>query len=144
MRTTSDHEHGLLRERRPARRIYLALLGLLLFGVASCSHNKRAASTVARRASVDFGCPEHQLTLTVLDTQGARGLASQIGAEGCGEKGVYIYLASTDTWISSTQVTPEMQRAEAEHEAQREAEDDAALQAPSIDADSNYQRGVPE
>jgi hypothetical protein len=42
---------------------------------------------------------QNELTLTVLDTEGARDLASQIAVEGCGKKAVYVYYPDTNTWI---------------------------------------------
>jgi hypothetical protein len=39
------------------------------------------------------------LTLTVLDTEGARKMASQLGVHGCGKKAVYAYYPDSDTWL---------------------------------------------
>lgn len=119
------------------------LVGLAAILCASCGHNKHATKTVTTRASFDFDCPPEDLKLTVLDTEGARNLSSQIGVEGCGKKGVYVYLASTDTWISNAGVTPEMAQQEAEFKEEQEKANDAALQPP-VDVQSNYQRGVEE
>jgi hypothetical protein len=110
---------------------------------ASCGHNKRATQTVTTRAAFDFDCPPEKLKLTVLDTEGARNLSSQIGVEGCGKKGVYVYLASTDTWISDSGVTAEMARQEAEFQKERQQTNDAALQPP-VDTQTTYQRGIDE
>lgn len=119
------------------------LVGLAAILCASCGHNKRATKTVTTRAAFDFDCPPEDLKLTVLDTEGARNLSSQIGVEGCGKKGVYVYLASTDTWISNAGVTPEMAQQEAEFKEQRNEANEAALEPP-IDTQSTYQRGVDE
>lgn len=47
----------------------------------------------------DFSCPENELTLRVVDTEGPRKMASQIAVYGCGQKAVYVYFPDTDTWI---------------------------------------------
>ena len=72
---------------------------------ASCGHNKRATKTVTSAAAFELDCPEEELTLTVLSADGPRELAKQIGVEGCGQRRVYVYFASTDTWIASSAVT---------------------------------------
>ena len=118
------------------------LVGLVLALCASCGHNKHATKTVTTRAAFDFDCPPEELKLTVLDTEGARNLSSQIGVEGCGKRGVYVYLASTDTWISNTTITPEMAQQEAEFKEEQRKANDAALQESPIDSQSTYQRGM--
>jgi len=49
---------------------------------------------------------QSELTLTVLDTEGVRDMASQIAVEGCGKKAVYVYYPDTDTWILDGAVAP--------------------------------------
>jgi hypothetical protein len=80
-------------------RTTLILVTLALLSMTACKHNSRARTTVQQRAAFDFPCPQSELTLTVLDTEGARDLASQIAVEGCGKKAVYVYIPDTNTWI---------------------------------------------
>ena len=54
----------------------------------------------------DFSCSETELNLTVIDTEGARNMASQIGVHGCGQKAVYAYYPDSDTWLLDGAVTP--------------------------------------
>ena len=77
----------------------LAIAVLLVIAGTACKHNKRANTTVTHRAAFDFPCEHGQLTLTVLDTEGARHMASQIGVHGCGKKAVYAYYPDSDTWL---------------------------------------------
>ena len=79
--------------------VRLALVAALLVFTAACKHNKHANTTVQNRAMFDFACPKDQLTLRVADVQGARKLATQIAAYGCGKKAVYVYAPNTNTWI---------------------------------------------
>lgn len=120
----------------------LTLLALIV--CASCSHNNRATKTVTTRAAFDFDCAPEQLQLTVLDTEGVRNLSSQIGVEGCGRKGVYVYFASTDTWISNSGITPEMAQREAEFKDEQRKSSDKALTESPVDTESTYQRGIVE
>ncbi|KPK12973.1 MAG: hypothetical protein AMJ62_15590 [Myxococcales bacterium SG8_38] len=78
---------------------------LSVWGVA-CKHNSRAQTTVRQRAAFDFACAPERLALTVLDTEGARDMASQIAVRGCGKKAVYIYYPDTSTWILDGVVVP--------------------------------------
>ena len=87
-------------------RTILILVTLALLSMTACKHNNRARTTVQQRAAFDFPCPQNELTLTVLDTEGARDLASQIAVEGCGKKAVYIYYPDTNTWILDGVVAP--------------------------------------
>ena len=119
----------------------LLLVGLAAVLCSSCGHNKRATKTVTTRAAFDFDCPPGDLELTVLDTEGARNLSSQIGVVGCGQRGVYVYLASTDTWVSDTGITPEMARREAAFKEEQKEANEAALKPP-VDTRSTYQRGA--
>jgi hypothetical protein len=80
-------------------RTIVCLLGLLLLSSTACKHNTRAQTTVRQRAAFDFACSPRELTLTVLDAEGARDMASQISVQGCGKKAVYVYYPDTDTWI---------------------------------------------
>ena len=77
----------------------LGLVALLVVVGAACKHNKHATTTVRNRAMFDFPCAKDELTLKVGDVQGARKMATQIAAYGCGKKAVYIYVPNTDTWI---------------------------------------------
>ena len=79
--------------------IRLAIAALLVIAGTACKHNKRANTTVGHRAAFDFPCEQSALTLTVLDTEGARHMASQIGVYGCGKKAVYAYYPNSDTWL---------------------------------------------
>jgi hypothetical protein len=87
-------------------RTRLILLALLLVAATACKHNERARTTVRQRAAFDFPCPESALTLRVLDTEGARDLASQIAVQGCGQKAVYVYYPDTNTWFLDGVVAP--------------------------------------
>jgi hypothetical protein len=84
----------------------LILVALLLATGAACKHNQRARTTVRQRAAFDFPCSESQLTLKVVDTEGARDMASQIAVQGCGKKAVYMYYPDTGTWILDGAVSP--------------------------------------
>jgi hypothetical protein len=86
--------------------VRLALVALLVTAGTACKHNKRANTTVTHRAAFDFPCDQSQLTLTVLDTEGARKMASQIGVHGCGKKAVYAYYPDSDTWLLDGVVSP--------------------------------------
>ncbi len=78
-------------------RFIVAVL-LVTTGVA-CKHNKRANTTVRNRAMFDFPCPKNELTLRVVDVEGARKMATQIAAYGCGKKAVYAYAPRANTWL---------------------------------------------
>lgn len=84
----------------------LAVVTLLLVAAVACKHNKRANTTVARRAAFDLSCPKEELNLNVVDTEGARKMASQIAVQGCGQKAVYAYYPDSDTWLIDGLVTP--------------------------------------
>jgi hypothetical protein len=84
----------------------LALVTLLLVAAVACKHNKRANTTVVRRAAFDLSCPQEELKLNVVDTEGARKMASQIAVQGCGQKAVYAYYPDSDTWLIDGVVTP--------------------------------------
>ena len=77
----------------------LLLVTLLVSTGIACKHNKHATTTVRNRAMFDFPCPKDELTLRVADVQGARKLATQIAAYGCGKKAVYVYVPETHTWV---------------------------------------------
>jgi len=85
---------------------WLALVTLLSIGAVACKHNKKASTTVARRAAFDFSCPKEELKLNVVDTEGARKMASQIAVQGCEQKAVYAYYPDSDTWLLDGAVTP--------------------------------------
>jgi hypothetical protein len=84
----------------------LVLVALLVTAGAACKHNKRANTTVAHRAAFDFPCEQGQLTLTVLDTEGVRKMASQVGVHGCSKKAVYAYYPDSDTWLLDGPISP--------------------------------------
>ena len=85
--------------------IRLILAAALVFAATACKHNKRATTTVTRRAAFDLGCPKEELKLNVVDTEGARKMASQIAVRGCDQKAVYVYYPDSDTWIIDGAVT---------------------------------------
>ena len=84
----------------------LALAALLVIAGTACKHNKKATTTVTRRAGFDLACPKEELKLNVVDTEGARKMASQIAVRGCEQKAVYVYYPDSDTWIIDGIVTP--------------------------------------
>jgi len=108
----------------------------------ACGHDKRAMKTVTSRASFDLSCPQDELELTVLATSGARKLASQIGVTGCGNKAVYVYFASTDSWIADSAITPAMTKREEAYKAQKAREDQVAEEERRFEEQQSYQRGV--
>jgi hypothetical protein len=67
--------------------------------------NKQANTTVRERAAFDLLCNPDELELGIIDTEGARKLASQIAVYGCDKKAVYIYYPDADTWIIDGAVT---------------------------------------
>lgn len=85
---------------------WLAFVALLLVAAVACKHNKKANTTVTRRAGFDLECPKEELQLNVVDTEGARKMASQIAVRGCGKKAVYAYFPDSDTWLIDGAVTP--------------------------------------
>jgi hypothetical protein len=85
--------------------IRLILAAALVLAATACKHNKRATTTVTRRAAFDLGCPKEELKLNVVDTEGARKMASQIAVRGCEQKAVYMYYPDSDTWIIDGAVT---------------------------------------
>jgi len=84
----------------------LVVVALLLTAATACKHNKHASTTVRHRAMFDMSCPEEELKLTVIDTEGARNLASQIAVRGCDQKAVYVYYPDSNTWLIDGVVTP--------------------------------------
>ncbi|MGB5349964.1 MAG: hypothetical protein WBN10_10210 [Polyangiales bacterium] len=86
--------------------IRLALAALLVTAGTACKHNKKATTTVTRRAGFDLACPTEELKLNVVDTEGARKMASQIAVRGCEQKAVYVYYPDSDTWTIDGIVTP--------------------------------------
>lgn len=100
--------------------------------------------TVTARASSELGCPREELELAVLATEGARDLATQIGAAGCGKKTVYVYLRASDTWVADTAITPEMADAERAFETRQTREIRAAEEARRLQQQQSYQRGIGE
>ena len=108
----------------------------------ACGHDKRAMKTVTARASFELSCPQGQLELTVLSTEGARKLASQIGVTGCGQKVVYVYFSSTDTWTPDSAITPAMTQREEAYKEQKVRQDQAAEEERRFEEQQSYQRGV--
>jgi len=108
----------------------------------ACGHDKRAMKTVTARASFELSCPQDQLELTVLSTEGARKLANQIGVTGCGQKVVYVYFSSTDTWTSDSAITPAMTQREEAYKEQKARQDQAAEEERRFEEQQSYQRGV--
>ena len=86
--------------------IRLAIAALLVIAGTACKHNKKANTTVMRRAAFDLACPQEDLKLNVVDTEGARKMASQIAVRGCEQKAVYVYYPDSDTWTIDGIVTP--------------------------------------
>ena len=86
--------------------IRLILAAALVFAATACKHNKHATTTVTRRAAFDLSCPKEELKLNVVDTEGARKMATQIAVRGCDQKAVYVYYPDSDTWIIDGIVTP--------------------------------------
>ena len=86
--------------------IRLAIVALLVIAGTACKHNKRANTTVIRRAAFDLSCPKEELRLNVIDTEGARKMATQLAVRGCEQKAVYVYYPDSDTWIIDGIVTP--------------------------------------
>lgn len=119
--------------------LVLALMGLLS---GACSHDKQAMKTVSTLASFDLDCPKEELELTVLSTEGARKLAKQIGVNGCGQKVVYLYFASSDAWIGDFAVTPALLQYEEAYKQRNAREDRAAEQEQRFEEEQTYQRGV--
>jgi len=86
--------------------IRLILAAALVLAATACKHNKRANTTVLRRAAFDLSCPKEELLVNVVDTEGARKMATQMAVRGCDQKAVYIYYPDSDTWIIDGIVTP--------------------------------------
>ena len=84
----------------------LCLVLMVATAAGACKHNKHATTTVKERAMFDLSCPEQDLDLSVLDTDGARKLSTQIGVRGCGQKAVYVYYPDSDTWVIDGAVSP--------------------------------------
>jgi hypothetical protein len=83
----------------------LVIVVLLLVAATACKHNKRANTTVRERAAFDLLCEPNELELGIVDTEGARKLATQIAVYGCDKKAVYVYYPDADTWVINGQVT---------------------------------------
>ena len=85
--------------------IRLILAAAIVFAATACKHNKRATTTVTRRAAFDLACPKEELKLNVVDIEGARKMATQIAVRGCEQKAVYVYYPDSNTWIIDGAVT---------------------------------------
>ena len=77
----------------------LVIAAVLVVTAVACKHNRRANTTVRERAAFDLLCPANDLKLGVIDTEGARTLATQIAVYGCDKKAVYVYYPDADTWV---------------------------------------------
>lgn len=77
----------------------LAIVVLVIASSTACTHNRHANTTVRERAGFDLMCPPRELELGVVDTEGARRLATQIAVYGCNQKAVYAYYPDVDTWL---------------------------------------------
>ena len=100
--------HWLIFETRcisPNVLIRFILAAALVLAATACKHNKRATTTVTRRAAFDLACPKEELKLNVVDIEGARKMATQIAVRGCEQKAVYVYYPDSDTWIIDGAVT---------------------------------------
>lgn len=126
----------------PCRSVLFIVAANLL--ASGCSHDKRAMKTVTARASSEMSCPKEELELAVVATEGARDLATQIGAAGCGKETVYVYLRASDTWVANTAITPEMAAEERAFETRQAREISAAEDARRLQQQQSYQRGVGE
>lgn len=84
----------------------LVLVALLVTTASACKHNKRANTTVRHRASFELSCPQDDLKLVVLDTEGVRKMSSLIGVQGCGQQAVYAYYPDSNTWLIDGAVAP--------------------------------------
>jgi hypothetical protein len=85
--------------------VRLAIVAVLFIAAAGCKHNKRANTTVRERAAFDLLCQRNDLKLGVIDTEGARKLATQIAVYGCDKKAVYVYYPDADTWVIDGAIT---------------------------------------
>ncbi len=83
----------------------LAIVVLVALAATACKHNKRANTTVRERAAFDLVCDPDALKLGVIDTEGARKLATQIAVYGCDKKAVYAYYPDTNTWVIDGAIT---------------------------------------
>ena len=73
--------HWLIFETRcisPNVLIRFILAAALVLAATACKHNKRATTTVTRRAAFDLACPKEELKLNVVDVEGARKMATQL------------------------------------------------------------------
>ena len=61
---------------------------------------------------------------------------------GCGNKVVYVYFSSTDSWIADSAITPAMTKREEAYKAQKAREDQAAEEERRFEQQQSYQRGV--
>lgn len=85
--------------------VRVAIVSVLVLGATACKHNKRANTTVRERAAFDLLCDPNALELGIIDTEGARKLASQIAVYGCDKKAVYVYYPDADTWVINGPIT---------------------------------------
>ena len=122
----------------------LVIAAMFVTLCTACGHDKRAMKTVTARASFELSCPQDELQLTVLAIEGARKLANQIGVTGCGQKAVYVYFSSTDTWTRDSAITPAMTEREKAYQDQQTREDQAAENERRLEDNQTYQRGVNE
>jgi hypothetical protein len=80
-------------------RLFIVAL-LVTAGTTACNrHDKRATTTVLRRAAFDFPCPQSELSLAVLQARGARYMATHIAAYGCEKRAIYVFNPASETWV---------------------------------------------
>jgi hypothetical protein len=79
-----------------------ALPLLVLVGCFSSARirewNENRLTSLKTRASFDLGCPQEQLAITNL-TDKDEELVRFAGVEGCGNRGTYLWHASSYAWI---------------------------------------------
>ena len=79
------------------RRINQGLfISLLIFISTGCT----SASSLQKRASLDLGCPEDQLTMTTLASDYT--FSKTMGVSGCGKKATYIRKGANGSWEANT------------------------------------------
>lgn len=90
---------AMFRIRLFVGRASLVLACLLTPMVLACgaAQSGRAPGEVTRRFSFEFSCPADQVTTTTIEN--TRGYIVTMGADGCGQRAVYVLNTDTDSWI---------------------------------------------
>lgn len=90
---------AMLRIRLFVSRGSLVFACLLTLMVLACgaAQSGRAPGEVTRRFSFEFSCPADQVTTTTIEN--TRGYIVTMGADGCGQRAVYVLNVDTDSWI---------------------------------------------